>query len=201
MIVKFDHISFIGAREEKNEILRDKGMPVFKEEALTNLATKKKLMRWQQTDHDLYFFKGDYPVEYIFYNNVKKQDHEQIRLINNTIYGHYSGKKKAIEFLKGIFGNRVVEEDAIIKCNMKGILDKRDYNLVLEATEMPIEAYLDNSGYGVAAVIGNSELMKISNDGVCTKPGILKVNGKDLEIRFMSSRYTDIIFEIIRIIR
>lgn len=100
-----------------------------------------------QDDHDLYFYEEDYPTEYIFYDSVNKQS--GINLVDNTVYAKYLNKQRAIDFLKGIFGNKVIEENDKLVCNMKGILDKKDYILVLERTIEPMATYLDNSGYGI----------------------------------------------------
>lgn len=146
MIVKFDHISYVDLRKNKRLILEEKGAPVFREELLYNLDIKKSLMRIPQDNHDLYFYEEGYPTEYLFYDEVKKQS--QIQLIDDTIYGHYFDKERAIDFLKGIFGNKVIENEGIITCNMKGILDKRDYILILEKCSEVIDSRLDDGGYG-----------------------------------------------------
>lgn len=199
MIVKFDHISYIELRENKEILLQEKGTPVFKEELLRNLDIKKSLMRIPQENHDLYFYEGDYPIEYLFYDEVKKQS--QIQLIDRTVYGHYSDKESAISFLKGIFGNKVIENAETIMCNMKGILDKRDYILILEKASEEINVCLDDAGYGGGgiALVSNSRFTVKPVDGICTSTEELKVNEKKLEICFTKSDSTDVIFEIIRI--
>lgn len=197
MIVKFDHISFVESRKEKDKILRDKGVPLFVEQSLKNLSIKNELMQVVQSNHDLYFYGDDYPTEYIFYDEVER--HGNIKLEEEVLYGHYSNKKLALEFLKGIFGSKVAEDVEAIRCNMKGILDKRDYMLILEKSDNSTEAYIDNGGYGVAALISNTLFSKKPADGICTPTEVLNVNGKNLEICFTKSDSTDIIFEIIRI--
>ena len=151
MIVKFDHISFVESRKEKDKILRDKGVPLFVEQSLKNLSIKNELMQVVQSNHDLYFYGDDYPTEYIFYDEVER--HGNIKLEEEVLYGHYSNKKLALEFLKGIFGSKVAEDVEAIRCNMKGILDKRDYMLILEKSDNSTEAYIDNGGYGVAELV------------------------------------------------
>lgn len=108
VIIKFDHVSFVCARSDKNKILMNKGEPSFKEIGLKNLKIKKPLMHMAQQDHDLYFFEDGYPTEYIFYDAVNSQS--RIELVNNVLYGKYMNKQKAIDFLKGIFGEKVTEE-------------------------------------------------------------------------------------------
>lgn len=199
MIVKFDHISYVDLRKNKRLILEEKGAPVFREELLYNLDIKKSLMRIPQDNHDLYFYEEGYPTEYLFYDEVKKQS--QIQLIDDTIYGHYFDKERAIDFLKGIFGNKVIENEGIITCNMKGILDKRDYILILEKCSEVIDSRLDDGGYGGGgiALVSSSRFAVEPVDGLCTSAEELKVNGKNLEICFTKSASTDVIFEIIRI--
>ncbi len=197
MIIKFDHISFVCSRINKEQILKNKGEPLFKEISLKNLEIKKILMHVPQDDHDLYFYEEDYPTEYIFYDSVNEQS--GIKLVDNIVYAKYLNKQRAIEFLIGIFGNKVIEENDKIVCNMKGILDKKDYILVLERTIEPMATYLDNSGYGIVTLINNSQFSKIPIDGICTESEVLKVNGKELEICFTKADSTNIIFEMIKV--
>ena len=70
MIIKFDHISYVAAKSEIGNILKDKGEPKFKEIGLKNIDVKYPLMKNPQPDHDLYFYDCDIPTEYIFYNQV-----------------------------------------------------------------------------------------------------------------------------------
>lgn len=197
MIIKFDHISFIGSRINKEKILKDKGEALFKEIRLKNLDIKKNLMYVPQIDHDLYFYDGNYPTEYIFYDTVEVNS--KIELIDNTVYGKYTNKQGALEFLKGIFGNKVTEKNNILSCNMKGILDKRDYMLVLSNSDENIDAHLDDEGYGVITLINSARFSNVPIDGICTDTEILEVNGKQLEICFTKSASTNIIFEMIKV--
>ena len=88
MIVKFDHISYIELRENKEILLQEKGTPVFKEELLRNLDIKKSLMRIPQENHDLYFYEGDYPIEYLFYDEVKKMCIRDRHFTTNKVSYH-----------------------------------------------------------------------------------------------------------------
>ena len=188
VIIKFDHVSFVCARSDKNKVLMNKGEPSFKEIGLKNLKIKKSLMHMAQQDHDLYFFEDGYPTEYIFYDAVNSQS--RIELVDNVLYGKYMNKQKAIDFLKGIFGEKVTEEGDNIVCNMRGIIDKNDYMLI---------PWLDDSGYGIVTLVNNVRFTKKPVDGICTDYEVLKVNGKELEICFTKSNSTNIIFEIIKV--
>ena len=90
MIIKFDHISFVCSRINKEQILKNKGEPLFKEISLKNLEIKKILMHVPQDDHDLYFYEEDYPTEYIFYDSVNEQS--GIKLVDNIVYAKYLNK-------------------------------------------------------------------------------------------------------------
>lgn len=198
MIVKFDHISYICDRRQKQELLADKGIPNFEERNLQNLHIKKALMgKWQST-HDLYFYEGGFPTEYIFYDTVHQKS--KVRVDENKIYGQYADKEKALDFLRGIFGKQVQEYGSEIICNMKGVLDKRDYILVLQNTDGGCQAFLDDSGYGIPALIVSSSFSKQPLDGICTEAERITVNGRNMEICFTKSDATNIILEMITIV-
>lgn len=197
MIVKFDHISYIEERSQEHNIIKKKGKPVFKEINLRNLSIKSKLMKKNQATHDLYFYESDFPMEYIFYDYVNRKS--DIFLKDGKVYGLYSNKKNAIDFLIGIFGEKVQENDDEIICNMKGILDKQDYILILRKTESTCASFLDDSGYGVLTLVTSSKFSKIPDDGICTETEMLEINGKELDICFTRSESTNVIFEIIKI--
>lgn len=198
MIIKFDHITFIAERKEKEAILKKLEKPLFSELSLKNLESKKKLMRNPQNDHDLYFFDAGYPTEYIFYDIVEK--HGAIELKNNVIYGKYTNYNIAKKYLEGIFGDRITVNNGTIVCNMRGVLDKQDYFLVLEKTgEDNIVPYVDDGGFGVIALLMNNKYSKAPEDGICTKYESLVVNNKELELCFTRTPSVNIIFEMIKI--
>lgn len=196
MILKFDHISYIEARKKKNMILLENEKPNFVELGLKNIKNKFSLMQGSCLDHDLYFYGGGYPTEFIFYD-VVGADTDIVKK-NDVIYGRYNDKENAIDFLKGIFGNNVSDDDGVIKCNMRGVLDKKDYMLFLTKSDKMFETYLNSAGYGVAAVIVNSTFTRKPKDGICTEAECLSINNKDMEICFTKSMSTNIIFEIIK---
>ena len=197
MIIKFDHITYIAGRSDKDEILKGLGEPEFSEEKLPNLEIKKGLMRRALPDHDLYFYGKSYPTEYIFYDETG--DESGIELVGETVYGSYSDIDGAVAFLEGIFGRKVSCEDGIITCSMKGVLDKRDYPLVLKKAD-DTEAFADDRGYGVAAIIVNSDIASPAGC-ICTDHETLTVNGKELDICFLKSESTDIIFELVKVMK
>lgn len=200
MIIKFDHISFIDERYKKEVILKKLGNPLFFELSLKNLENKKKLMRNPQDNHDLYFFDIGYPVEYIFYDTVAK--HGSIELKNNVVYGKYTSLSMAKKYLETIFGDKIIVKNGVIECNMRGILDKQDYLLILEKSEdNNVIPYVDDGGFGVIALLVNNEYSKAPEDGICTRYESLTVNNKDLEICFTRSNSVNIIFEMIKIHR
>ncbi|MCR5590144.1 MAG: hypothetical protein K6F73_01295 [Lachnospiraceae bacterium] len=195
MIIRFDHITYIAGRSEKEALLDDLGAPSFFEEKLPNLKAKKELMRNMADDHDLYFFEGAYPTEYIFYDEPGNKS--RITLKDGIIYGSYTDKEKARTFLEAIFDKKVTDEQDRLKCSMKGILDRQDYPLILEPAEQAI-SYVDDRGYGVPALIVNSDY-SAPDGAVCTDSERITVNGKELDICFMKSGAADIIFELIKV--
>lgn len=197
MIVKFDHISFIAERGCKDSLLSGSGEPVFEEINLKNISIKEDLMRRPQPDHDLYFYDDDIPVEYIFYDEVVEQG--KIKIQDGKIYGLCNDLIIAGEYLKSLFGEKSVctRENEII-CSMKGILDKKEYILVLESSSEDVFPYLDDGGYGVIALIVNKDY-DASVDWIITDQERVTVNSRDLDIRFMRSASTNVIFELIRV--
>lgn len=199
MILKFDHISYIASKSCKKSILQDKGIPSFAEESLINIDSKLALMKNPQSNHDLYFFAENYPVEYIFYDKIERKS--SILFDEDIVYAHYCNKEKTIEFFKCIFGDNVCTEEKTLKINMKGVLDKRDYYLVLKEKEEYFETYVDDGGYGVIAIVCNTFDCNFPSDVIYTKGETLNVNNRQLEISFLKSHCVDIIFEIIKIKR
>lgn len=195
MVIKFDHISFVCARNQKAKYIQDMSDIVFMEKNIKNLRIKGLLMQRHQDDHDLYFSAGTLPTEYIFYDFVKGMSSVSIK--NEIIYGGYSNKEYAVKFLKGIFGENVKINNEQIICNMRGILDKRDYFLILSPSKIT-ETYLDRGGYGAIAIITNKVFRTEPEDGICTEHGLLRVNDRNLDICFTRSDSVNIIFEIIR---
>ncbi len=197
MVIKFDHISYVLDKRKKQDVLNSLGEPVFSEIDLENISIKKQLMHSFFDSHDLYFFEGDYPTEYIFYDEVNGVS--TIQKEDNVIYGSYSDIEQAKAFLTALFGKKVSEDGELLKCNMKGVLDSRDYPLVLEYSDNLAEPYLDDEGYGIVTVLVNSEPKSFPDGCIYTQKEALVVNGKQLEICFAKSLYTNIIFEIIKI--
>ena len=200
MIIKFDHISYVAERSPVNGILKECGEPVFSEEGLRNPTVKNALMRYPQQDHDLYFFDKDIPVEYILYDKIGEPG--DIRVIDDRIHGKYTDIHKAAGFLESLFGKRSVNINGDqIECNMKGVIDRRDYILVLSRSEKDdITPFLDDGGYGIPALIVNKDINDIVN-GTCTEREHLEVNGKDLVLCFARSMYTNVIIEMIKVSR
>ncbi|MCR5688482.1 MAG: hypothetical protein K6G58_10735 [Lachnospiraceae bacterium] len=195
MIVKFDHITYVAPRQEKDSILRGLPEPDFFEEGLRNLEGKLGLMKNPADDHDLYFFGSGYPTEYIFYDKVGEQS--LIKLEDGTVFGRYSDREGAKDFLEGVLGCSVTEEDGKLVCSMKGVLDRNDYPLILTEASDGFTAYADDCGYGVPALIVNDG--HTVRNRTCTEGERLTVGGKELEICFASSPVCDIIFELIKV--
>lgn len=200
MIVKFDHISYVSEKDETQSVLKEQGTPRFCETDLENIEIKKDLMSCPQDSHDLYFYDNDYPIEYIFYDRVGKQT--GIRFDGNIVYGSYYDFDGSKDFLEELFRGRVSVNGDKIVCNMKGVLDKKDYLLVLEPSknDKPLPC-VDDSGYGIPALIVSGDyrhLNKPDSGCICTEWNRLSVNGKELNICFIRSNCTNVIFEMIR---
>lgn len=197
MIVKFDHISYVASREQKKALTASRKGLVFQENNLENLGIKAALMQYPQKGHDLYFYDEAIPTEYIFYDRVGKETSVFIR--DGVVHGSYFNKEGAVNFLTGIFGRKVEILDEMIRCNMKGILDKKDYWLELRPGNSKTLPFLDEEGYGAIAVITNTPFHTVPHDGECTARGTLCVNNKLLDICFTRSESMDVIFEIVMV--
>ncbi len=200
MIIKFDHISYVAERSFADSILKKCGEPMFSETGLRNPTVKNALMRYPQHDHDLYFFDKDIPVEYILYDKIGEPG--DIRVIDDRIHGKYTDINKAAAFLESLFGKRNVAVNGdLVECNMKGVIDRRDYFLVLSKSEKDdITSFLDDGGYGIPALIVNKDINDIVNGNI-TEREHLEVNGKDLVLCFARSMYTNVIIEMIKVCR
>lgn len=197
MIMKFDHISYVAPRERKEELTASRKGLVFCENNLDNLAIKAALMQYPQKGHDLYFYDETIPTEYIFYDHVGKETSLFIR--DGIVYGSYFDKKGAVDFLTGIFGRKMEILDDVIRCNMKGVLDKKDYWLELRPGNSKNPPFLDGGGYGTIAVITNVPFHVVPYDGECTAHGMLCVNNRLLDICFTRSDSVDVIFEMVTV--
>lgn len=198
MIIKFDHISYIQSRVARQETPERHGEPSFKEEGLENPAIKKALMESWQKDHDLYYYVGSLPVEHIFYDKVHAG--ESLVRDGDAFHGKYSSKSKAAAFLQSLFPNGVSCQGDDILCNMKGVLDKRDFYLILHQQKGHIgRPSLDTRGYGVPAVVAKGWAGCPVEGAVVTSYEAVRVNGVDMEICFAASDAVNVIFEVIKI--
>lgn len=205
MIMKFDHISVIEERRNRESLLEAYGIEnlFFKEIELKNLNIKKCFMQNWQENHDLYFFtkKGELPTELIFYDTVEGKT--DIVVKENVIYGEYRNKDKAFSFLQKIFGEgyKIFQEGKKLVCNLRGVLDKQDVWLVLTPVEVSKKTYLDESGYGAIALLTSSLYHGNPEVAEYTEYETLRVNNKNLNICFVRSDEINIIFELIMLER
>lgn len=196
MILKFDHLSYICERNKKKVVIQNEGEPTICEIDLPNLNIKKKLMKNPQDNHDLLYYEKDYPIEYIFYDTIAGDTN--VRFCDDIVYGVYYDLQLAYEFLQGIFGRKVEVDNNKLVCNMRGVLDKKDYLLVLEYSSEKFESYLDDGGYGVITLISNSKINATPIEGICTEIEGTVVNGKKIDVCFLKPNSLNIIFEVIQ---
>lgn len=192
MILKFDHISYVTDRRKKVQTLKNFGEPLFKEVNLKNIQNKFALMEFKQENHDLYFFDGEIPTEYIFYDKVKGQSGVSVE--SGIIMGHYSNLEEAYNFMNELIPGKVFCDNGILKCNLRGIIDKKDYflHLVYNPHFFKEKLSLDTEGYGEIAL-----MYRGSNRNASCEESLI-VNGKELHISFAYTKSIDIIFELIR---
>ncbi len=198
MIIKLDHITFVSQRSQKESILNSAGGKLaFSEENLRNLNIKRGWMKRNQDTHDLFYYEDNWPTEYVFYDEVEAR--ESCELSSDVLHGSYNDKDEAALFLKALFGDKKVHEDGDeIVCNMRGILDKRDYLLILRKKEKPEPIYLDMQGYGCICLMSNTSGFDQIRGCNCTESEDLRVNGRNLDICFLTHKSVDMIFEIIK---
>lgn len=199
MIYKFDHITLVASRNSKEETLLHGFNCKFKELSLPNANNKARLMQNKQLSHDLYFYEDEklyWTTEVILYDYVG--ENTGIKIENNCVWGSYSDLHFAYDFLATIFGKaKVTIDKEIITCNLKGVLDCKDYILKLLPNEN-CDVYLDSAGYGVITLFTNTIKIESRSDILLTEYESVGVNGKLLQICFAKSKYVNIIFEFIK---
>lgn len=203
MIVRFDHITYVDERCKKIYLHKweDNGWEVqFSEEKLKNIETKKKLMKYPEDDHDLYFMKkqGNINTELIFYERVNLPT--QISVQGRKVF---AGCRSLVEIEKVIIklGGKGQRTGDTFIANLKGIFDKEDYLIMFE--ERPCtEPCLDDSGYGCVTLLVDS-IEKISKkfdeeEFFCSSEE-LEVNSQFLNIAFVKPKCAELIFELISV--
>lgn len=202
MVLKFDHVSLISSREATETIIDNfRSEHKFQEFNLMNVQIKKMFMKKWQHNHDLIFFDATedrLPIEVILYDTVT--DKTNVTIDKYTIYGEYSNREIAIFFLNSIFSNKVKFENDIITCNVRGVLDKQDINLVLSPSNN-VEVFLDSAGYGAVTVFVNNCSVENSPNILVTEFEKTIVNHKVLQICFAKCDAINIIFELIKMER
>ena len=202
MIYKVDHISFVESRDRRTKVLLKKNNYKFKEQNLLNVDTKKSLMMYNQLSHDLFFYEDEnmyWPTEVILYDRVGKDT--EVTIENNCVCGRYGNLDSAIDFLSLTFGKAKVKvEGNVLTCNIKGVLDRKDYILKLFPND-DCKVYLDSAGYGTIALFANT-IKDIPQSGVLqTKYESITVNQNLLQVCFVKCCDINIIFEFIKMER
>lgn len=204
MILKFDHITYVESRENKKEILhyfRENGYQYkFEEKSMVNFPAKKSLMNLNQETHDIYYFEqGEaLPVELILYaitgrdSNVAKD--------GKSIYVSGRNALSIIDCMHKLgFGFSVWDRERdIVRCNIKGMLDRQDYWLVINLKKERDEVFLDNRGYGCITFLVKSfkDLCNWRGQGnYLSEPAEVCVNRKKLQVVFYKNVNIDIFFE------
>lgn len=204
MIIRFDHITYVEDRNRKEELLmwkKSNGWEMhFFEDSLQNIPTKKKLMKFPDETHDIYFMKKENNIntEVIFYNRVSVFD--QIKVQNNIIHAGSNNLEETERIIKKLGGKGERRGDTF-QANLKGILDKKDYIIIFQKKENA-EAWLDNQGYGcITLLIDSIEKVgaRFKTDFFYSEEEELKVNSQSLNIAFVKSKSTDLIFELISV--
>lgn len=199
MIYKVDHISLVESRNKWESALFQDIKYKFKEQNLLNIDVKKDLMMYNQVSHDLYFYEDEnmyWPTEIILYDQVGKCT--EVTIENDCVCGRYGDLDSAIEFLTMFFGKAKVKlEGELLICNIKGVLDRKDYILKLLPKD-DCNVYLDSAGYGTITLFANT-IKDVSKNGVFqTKYEGIVVNNNLLQICFVKCDHINIIFEFIK---
>lgn len=210
MIVKFDHITYIAAQKEKKLVLNKfrNGKQLFQEIGKENPKEKFRLMRKQQSFFDMYFFHEEaLPVEVLFYDQVFFNNDLFVKFQRSTIYAQ-SSDLLACRKIFNLIGFKDLDINReYLKCNIKGIFDKRDFWLVVEKTENIELPYLDDHGYGCIAFLVNDleKIIQAANimeeTEIFTEPEDMLVNGRNLQISFCRWKILNIIIEFIQPVR
>lgn len=201
-IIKFDHISYISASENKEKVLKKfAGRKLkFSEIGIQNPDNKKLFMyRKDQKVHDMFFFEGQgINTEVILYDKISGRS--QVQLGVDTIYATCAdiGTITTIFHKIGITDGRQTEKGIIY--NLKGWLDKKDTYLEINEQEKSMDTYLDYEGYGCVTLLVDSlsGLNVISDsENLVTQAESMNVNRRPLDVCFWKNTGLNIIFEFI----
>ncbi len=201
-IIKFDHISYIAASENKEKILKKfTGRKLkFSELGIANLESKNLLMcRKDQKVHDMLFFEGEgINIEVILYDKISRRS--QVQLGVDTIYAECTNIGKIATCFNeiGITDGRRTKKGIIF--NLKGWLDKKDIYLEINEQAKSMDTYLDYEGYGCVTLLVDSlsGLNVISDaENLVTQAESINVNQRSLDVCFWKNTGLNIIFEFI----
>ncbi len=201
-IIRFDHISYIAANKEKENILSSfaERKLKFVEVKIENLNSKQMLMRKKdQKKHDLYFFEGGgMDVEVIFYDDVSGKS--DIRLDTDTIYAECMDLERTASYFQkiGIAAEKRFRQGMVY--NLKGWLGKKDTWLEIQKQTKFQEVFLDDEGYGCVALLVDSlsDLRNLSDErNLVTRVEPINIYQRHLDVCFWKNMDLNIIFEFI----
>ncbi|MBQ7582164.1 MAG: hypothetical protein IJU25_05040 [Lachnospiraceae bacterium] len=195
MIMKLDHIGIVYPRTERETVQNSHDI-LFEEISLRNIDAKKELLSTVQEDHDILFSPEEpFAKEYLFYDHVEQQTPN--RYENGILYGYYRDAESTKTALSGsAFIKDVEEKDGILQGVIGGVLDRKKLPFVLEPADRPM-IFLDSAGINNVALLCSNPYMDETGKFVQTPYQELSVNGKILNISFLSMDSLSIIFEFV----
>ena len=166
MIIKFDHITFVGTNAEEDLIKNVKKECQFFEKGLKISPSKRKFMANSQTSCDMYYCGNRrIPSEYIFYD-ITSTNGGCIDLIDDIIICRSQTEDYRLFFedlLRISPCEKSLGEQGTIY-NLRGVFDKRDYycKIIKESDTKSVKnCTLDQEGWNCPCLLVDNDLDKI----------------------------------------
>lgn len=204
MIIKFDHITHVVTRGNTDLMLKyylGKGYEeLFRERGVKNSHEKKFLMRYDQTDHDIYFLKAPLKgvdVELIAYDKIFCDSEKRIELKDNYVIEVKTCYTNIVRIIFDVLG--VKKSDSMYVWG--GVLQQSDYRLNIVQEETAPKNFLDDEGVGCITLMIDS-LEKVQRKLMETKLDYSEkfsicINQQILDVMFVYTPNRDVIIEII----
>lgn len=203
MVIKFDHITHVVNRNNMVLTLNnyfEKGyVEIFREYGLKNNTEKKRLLKYDQMDHDICFLrdrKNEIDVEIIAYDKTSQNLKSRIELWDNLI----SIKTYKIEDIKQVFNLLGVKKNNNL-FTWGGLLQHTNYYIEIVPEEYAYECFLDDEGLCCLTLMVDSlekYREKLHDIGLnYSKIFQFRINNQLLDIMFVFTKNKDVIIELI----
>lgn len=192
MILKFDHISFSCALQDKTDWLVEGYTQAFCEKELPNIEAKRRFLKQQAAMHDiaLYHCEDKYPIEITAYP-VCVGHNTKYDIGDDVITVYSKNPEETIAFYRALG----FKEDGMA-LEIMPFMDQKKVRLQVKEAETG-DVFLDKAGFGsLAFVVDKIERhqKQLEKQGYFVSDAdTLTVNGKLLKICFASNQAGDIV--------